>query len=61
MEILANQGKEFCNKLSQDSQDLEILHRRTSPHHLACNSHAEVANKTIAKYLSWFVDNSTLD
>jgi len=32
-----------------------------SSHHPQCNSQAEVANKTIAKYLSTFCDDSTLD
>ena len=33
----------------------------TTPHHPQCNSQAEVANKTIAKYLASFCDDSTLD
>ncbi len=36
-------------------------HLTTSPHHPQCNSQAEVANKTIAKYLASFCDDSTLD
>jgi hypothetical protein len=62
MEIITDQGKEFCNKLSHDLwQRLNVSHSRTTAHHPACNSQAEVANKTIAKYLSRFVDDSTLD
>jgi hypothetical protein len=36
-------------------------HFTTLPHHPQCNSQAEVANKTIAKYLASFCDDSTLD
>jgi len=36
-------------------------HLTTSSHHPQCNSQAEVANKTIAKYLASFCDESTLD
>jgi hypothetical protein len=36
-------------------------HIKTTSHHLQCNSQTEVANKTIAKYLASFCDNSTLD
>ncbi len=54
-----NQGKEFCTKLSDEL--LKRLCSNHSPHHLQCNSQAEVANKTIAKYLASFCDNSTLD
>jgi hypothetical protein len=32
-----------------------------TPHHPQCNSQAEVANKTIAKYLASFCDDSMLD
>jgi hypothetical protein len=32
-----------------------------SPHHPQCNNQAEVANKTITKYLASFCDDSTLD
>jgi hypothetical protein len=38
-----------------------MAHLTTSSHHPQCNSQAEVANKTIAKYLSSFGDDSTLD
>jgi hypothetical protein len=33
----------------------------TSPHHPQCNRQVEVANKTIAKYLASFCDDSILD
>jgi hypothetical protein len=40
---------------------LDIRHTTTSSYHPQCNSQAEVCNKTIAKYLAAFVDESTLD
>ena len=55
-------GKEFCNKLSEELfQKLDIQHTKTSPAHPQCNAQVEVFNKTVAKYLSSFVDQSTLD
>ena len=39
---------------------LAVRHNTTTAHHPQCNSQAEVANKTIAKYLASFVDSSTL-
>ena len=62
MELITDQGKEFCNKLSDELFKLmEMKHGRTSAYHPQCNSQAEVANKTIAKYLRNVVDTSTLD
>jgi hypothetical protein len=62
LDIITDQGKEFCNQLSDDLyKRLEMSHLHTSPHHPACNSQAEVANKTIAKYLSSVVSDNTLD
>jgi hypothetical protein len=62
IEIITDQGKEFCNTILNTLLDLcDSKHSRTSPHHPACNSQAEVANKTIAKFLQSFVDESTLD
>jgi hypothetical protein len=40
---------------------LGTAHLTTSLHHPQCNSQAEVTNKTIAKYLASFCDESTLD
>ena len=40
---------------------LETEHCTTTSHHPQCNAQAEVCNKTIAKYLNSFVDNTTLD
>jgi hypothetical protein len=60
--LITDQGKEFCNKLSDELFKLmEMKHGRTSAYHPQCNSQAEVANKTIAKYLRNVVDTTTLD
>jgi hypothetical protein len=62
VELIKDQGKEFCNKLSDELFKLmEMKHGRTSAYHPQCNSQAEVANKTIAKYLRNVVDTTTLD
>jgi hypothetical protein len=62
LDIVTDQGKELCAKLSNElSKRLGTNHLTTSPHHPQCNSQAEVANKTIAKYLASFCDDSTLD
>jgi hypothetical protein len=62
LDIVTDQGKEFCARLSDELfKRLGTNHLTTSPHHPQCNSQAEVANKTIAKYLASFCDDSTLD
>jgi putative transposase len=62
LEIITDQGKEFCNQLAENLyKKLRLSHHHTSSHHPACNSQAEVANKTIAKYLASFVQTDTLD
>ena len=62
LQITTDGGKEFCAKLSQQLYQLmKIEHLTTSPYHPQCNSQAEIVNKTIAKYLSSFVDETTLD
>ena len=62
LEIITDQGKEFCAKLTKDLfQLLQITHSTTSAYHPQCNSQAEVANKTIAKYLTSYVSDTTLD
>jgi hypothetical protein len=60
LDIVRDQGKEFCAKLSNELFK-RLPHLTTLPHHPQCNSQAEVANKIIAKYLASFCDNSTLD
>ena len=62
LQLTTDGGKEFCSKLSDQLYKLmKIDHLTTSPYHPQCNSQAEIVNKTIAKYLSSFVDESTLD
>ena len=62
VELITDGGKEFCAKISEELfKRLGALHSTTTPHHPQCNSQAEVANKTIAKYLASFVDDSTLN
>ncbi|MGL6003312.1 DDE-type integrase/transposase/recombinase, partial [Aeromonas sobria] len=62
LQITTDGGKEFCSKLSDRLYELmKIDHLTTSPYHPQCNSQAEIVNKTIAKYLSSFVDQTTLD
>ncbi len=62
LNIITDQGKEFCGRLSGELfKRLVTNHLMTSPHHPQCNSQAEVANTTIAKYLASFCDDSMLD
>ena len=62
LEIVTDNGREFCNALSKELYKLlQIKHTTTSPYWPQCNSQAEVANKTIQKYLASFVDETTLD
>jgi hypothetical protein len=62
IQIHSDNGKEFVNKLSKELfQLLGIKHSTTTPAHPQCNAQVEVFNKTVAKYLASFVDNSTLD
>ena len=49
LEIITDQGKEFCAKLAKDLfQLLQITHSTTTAYHPLCNSQVEVANITIA-------------
>jgi hypothetical protein len=62
LNLVTDQGTEFCARLSRELfTRLGTVHLTTSSHHPLCNSQAEVANKTIAKYLDSFCDDSTLD
>ena len=62
LEIVTDNGREFCNALSKELYKLlQIKHSTTTPYWPQCNSQAEVANKTIQKYLASFVNESTLD
>jgi transposase InsO family protein len=62
LEIVTDQGGEFCNDLSAELYKLlQLTHLHTSFRLPACNSQAQVANKTIAKYLRNLVRDDTLD
>jgi transposase InsO family protein len=62
LEFTSDNGREFCNKLTDELfKLLNIKHSTTTPHHPQCNSLAEVQNKIIQKYLASFVDKTTLD
>jgi hypothetical protein len=62
LQVTTDGGKEFCAKLSEELyKRLDIEHLKTSPYHPQCNAQAEIVNKTIAKYLSTFVDETTLN
>jgi hypothetical protein len=62
LEIVSDNGKEFRNKLAAELyKRLDIDHTTTAAYHPQCNAQAEVCNKTIAKYLNSFVDETTLD
>jgi transposase InsO family protein len=62
LELITDQGREFVNKLSDEIfKLLGLQHHTTTARHPQCNAQAEVANKTIAKYLSTHVNETTLD
>ena len=62
LDVVTDQGSEFCAQLTEDLfKHMRVSHLRTTAYHPQCNSQAEVANKTIAKYLASFVDENTLD
>ena len=62
LEFVSDNGKEFCNNLAKELYALlKIKHSTTTPYWPQCNCQAEVANKTIQKYLASFVDATTLD
>jgi hypothetical protein len=53
LEFVSDNGKEFCNNLAKELYALlKIKHSTTTPYWPQCNSQAEVANKTIQKYLA---------
>ena len=62
LEIVTDQGKEFVSNICQSLWDkLKLVHNTTTPRHPQANAQAEVVNRTIIRYLSSFVDDSTLD
>ena len=62
LEIITEQGKECCTRLTKDLfQLLQITHSTTTAYHPQCNSQAEVADKMITKYLTSYISETTLD
>jgi len=62
IQIHSDNSTEFVNKLNKELfKLLDFKHSTTKPGHPQCNAQAEVFNKTMAKYLASFVDESTLD
>ena len=60
IELISDQGLEFNNKLCDElCKLLQIKHNTTTAYRPQTNSTSEVFNKTIAKYLSSFVDSKT--
>ena len=61
-QLTTDQGKEFVASVCQNLwKQLDLLHITTSARHPQANSQAEVINKTIARYLASFVNETTLD
>jgi hypothetical protein len=57
LEFVSDNSKEFCNNLAKELYSLlKIKHSTTTPYWPQCNSHV-----TIQKYLTSFVDMTTLD
>jgi transposase InsO family protein len=61
-QIHTNRGKEFVNKLSMERFELlNMQHSKTLPYHPQCNAQVEVYNKTVKKYLAFYVEDTTLN
>jgi len=62
LESFLDSGKEFRDNLATELyKRLNNELTTTTAYHPQCNAQAEVCNKTIAKYLNSFVDETTLD
>jgi hypothetical protein len=62
IDLVIDQAKEFYTGASEDLfKHLGTAHLKTTAGHSQTNSQAEVANKTITKYLISFFNKSTLD
>ena len=62
LEIVSDNGKEFCNEIVDTLLALmKIKKTNTTPYHPQTNAQAEVCNKTISAYLKTQVLSSTLD
>ncbi len=52
LEIVSDQGKEFCNEVVDDIlKRLKVKKTTTTPYHPQTNAQVKVVNKTIAQYL----------
>jgi hypothetical protein len=61
-QIHTNGGKEFVNKLLTELCELlNEHHSKTTPYHPQCNPQVEVFNKAVKKYLTSYVDETTLN
>jgi Integrase core domain/Integrase zinc binding domain len=61
-QIHTDGGKEFVNKLLAElCEFLSVQHSKTTPYHPQCNSQVEVFNKTVKKYLTSYVVETTLN
>ena len=61
-EVISDNGKEFCNKLSDELfSRLKIMHKTTSPYHPECNASAEVFNRTMRQYIQAVIQPPYLD
>jgi len=57
-EIVSDQGREFCNAMSEELwQKLGIHHKRTAAYHPQTNTSAESFNRTLIKILRSMMDN----
>ena len=62
LEIVSDNGTEFCNQVIEKLLTLlNIQKTTTTPYHPQSNAQVEVCNKTIAKYLKTKVSTDTLD
>jgi hypothetical protein len=62
LEFITDQGKDFTNKMAQHLfASLDVLHTTTASYHPQCKSQTEACNKTIAQYLSTFVNELTMN
>jgi hypothetical protein len=60
--LITDQVKEFCEGILEDlCKQLGTSHLWTTAGHLQINSQAEIANRNIAKHLSKFVNDTTLE
>ena len=62
LELTCDNSKENRSKIVKSlAEHFKIEQHFTTPFHPQCNAQVEIVNKTIAKYLRSFVDDTTLD